>query len=49
MKQSSLIFSALSAVSLFIIGRMLLNGIASIAFLSDIRSTFYFFLVSHTA
>ena len=31
MKQSSLIFSALSAVSLFIIGRMLLNGIASIA------------------
>lgn len=31
MKQSSLIFSALSAISLFIIGRMLLNGIASIA------------------
>lgn len=31
MKQSSLIFSALSAVPLFIIGRMLLNGIASIA------------------
>ena len=28
MKQSSLIFSALSAISLFIIGRMLLNGIA---------------------